>query len=135
MTHFASDKNDFQGVYQFIQLWIPCSLTFFDHGSHEWSDVPTPEPARQCDKHVREVVERKTCIFFYPCTCQLYIYISLNPSLSHHFQTILYPKPPKIVFTFLCHYIHHYPFYIQFFSMFLSSVQNLPTISCQRTAQ
>ena len=90
MTHFASDKNDFQGVYQFIQLWIPCSLTFFDHGSHEWSD------ARQCDKHVREVVERKTCSFFSTPVRANYIYISLNPSLSHHFQTILYPKPPKL---------------------------------------
>ena len=136
MTHFASDKNDFQGVYQFIQLWIPCSLTFFDHGSHEWSDVPTPEPARQCDKHVREVVERKTCRFFSTPVHANYIYIYIPksiivPSFSDHSVS----KTSKVVFTFLCHYIHHYPFYIQFFSMFLSSVQNLPTISCQRTAQ
>ena len=38
----------------------------------------------------------KLAVFFSTPVRANYIYISLNPSLSHHFQTILYPKPPKL---------------------------------------
>jgi hypothetical protein len=143
-------------MYPWKSQWLilpPTKMTFREfinsssYGSHAaWHFLtmahmngptcPLPSPHGNAINMFEKWLKEKLADFFSTPVHANYIYIYIPksiivPSFSDHSVS----KTSKVVFTFLCHYIHHYPFYIQFFSMFLSSVQNLPTISCQRTAQ